>query len=38
MYICKMMEKAENWEAKIDCMSRVNGEMEVDRGRIYGSH
>ena len=27
------MEMAEKLGPRIDCMSRVNGEMEVDRGR-----
>ena len=30
----KLREKAEKWVARIDCMSRVNGEMGVDRGRL----
>ena len=28
------MEKAEKWEVRIGCMSRVNGEMELERGRL----
>ena len=30
----EMREKAEKWGARISCMSRVNGEMKVDRGRL----
>ena len=32
VHLEKMREKAEKWGARIGCMSRVNGEMEVDRG------
>ena len=28
------MEKAEKCEVRIGCMSKVNGEMELDRGRL----
>ena len=34
VHLEKMRGKAEKWRAKIGCMSRVNGEMEVDRGRL----
>ena len=34
VHLEKMREKAEKWEARIGCMSRVNGEIEVDRGRF----
>ena len=34
----KMREKAEKWEARIGCMRRVNGEMEMDRGKLNGSY
>ena len=34
VHLEKMREKAQKWGARIGCMSRVNGEMEVDRGRL----
>ena len=34
VHLEKNMEKAEKWEVRIGCMSRVNGEMELDRGRL----
>ena len=34
VHLEKMSEKAEKWGARIGSMSRVNGEMEVDRGRL----
>ena len=34
VYLEKMRVKAEKWGARIGCMSRMNGEMEVDRGRL----
>ena len=34
VHLEKMREKAEKLEPRIGCMSRVNGEMEVDRGRL----
>ena len=30
----EMREKAEKWRARIGCMSRLNGEMEVERCRL----
>ena len=34
VHLEKMKEKAEKWRPRIGCMSRVNGEMEVDRDRL----
>ena len=34
VHLGKMRKKAEKWGARIGSMSRVNGEMEVDRGRL----
>ena len=34
VHLEKMRGKAEKWGARIGCMSRVNGEIEVDRGRL----
>ena len=33
----KMANKAEEWVGKVIWMSRVNGQVEVDRGRWCGS-
>ena len=34
VHLEKMREKAEKWRARIGCMSRLNGEIEVDRGTL----
>ena len=34
VHLEKMREKAEKLGTRIGCISRVNGEMEVDRGRL----
>ena len=34
VHLEKMRGKAEKWGEKIGCMSRVNREKEVDRGRL----
>ena len=34
VHLEKMREKAEEWGARIGCMSRVNEEMEVNSGRL----
>ena len=34
MHLMKMVEKAEEWVGKVEWMARVNGDMEVERGRM----
>ena len=34
IHLEKMREKAEKWEARIGYMSKVNGVMEVNSGRL----
>ena len=36
VHLEKIREKTEKWEEGIGCMSRVSGEVEVDR-ELYGS-